>query len=127
MKKIVLLFVIVSMLMVGCGSDTAGILSATAPTASNGVVTTTATYTPSSGPAISGQTINFRWYTVGVTSKTQSVELISSGHTDSTGTVTSQYIFDPTVTRTESFIVYVIASTGGLSNIEGWQSVVVAP
>jgi hypothetical protein len=127
MKKLVLLFVLMSMLIVGCGSETSGTLSVSTPTASNGVVTAIATFTPSNGTALPGQEINFRWYTVGVNTKTQSTESSKSGHTDNAGTVTSQFTFDPTVARTESFNVYVIASTGGLTNKEGWQSVTVAP
>lgn len=127
MKKLLLLSIVLFLSMFGCGSDTSGTLSVSAPTASNGIVTATATFTPSSGSALPGQSINFRWYTVGVTTKTQSKELTISGHTDNTGTVTSQYSFPGNVTRTESFIVYVIAFTDGLTNKEGWQSVQVDP
>jgi len=111
--------------MFGCGSGTSGSLSVSAPASSGGIVTATATFTPSSGTALPGQNINFRWYTVGLTSKIQSAEISTSGHTDINGVVTSQFIL-PFV-RTESFLVYVIASTDGLTNKEGWQSVQVDP
>lgn len=111
--------------MFGCGSETSGTLSVAAPTALNGVVTARATFTPSSGSVIPGQPINFRWYTVGVNSQAKSPEQATSGDTNNTGTVSSQLTLPPD--RTESFIVYVIASTGGLTNIEGWQSVLVIP
>lgn len=125
MKKLLFICIITSMWMFGCGNENSGTLSVTAPTASNGIVTAKAKFTPSSGTVLPNQPINFRWYTVGVTSKTQSSESITIGHTDNTGTVTSQ--FSLPVNRVESFIVYVIASTGDLTNIEGWQSVQVAP
>jgi hypothetical protein len=125
MKKLLLLCVMLSLWMFGCGNETSGTLSVSAPSANNGVVTARATFIPSNGTVIPGQPINFRWYTVGATSKTQSAELATSGHTDSTGTVTSQLTLP--ATRTESFIVYVTASTGDLTNIEGWQSVLVVP
>lgn len=124
MKKLLVVCVMLSLWMFGCGDETSGTLSVSAPTAANGVVTARATFA-SSGSIIPGQPINFRWYTVGVTSQTQSPEQVTSGHTDSTGTVTSQLTLPPA--RTESFIVYVIASTGDLTNLEGWQSVVVVP
>jgi len=123
MKKLLLLCVMLSMWMLGCGSDTSGTLSVSAPTSINGVVTATAKFIPSSGSVLPGQTISFRWYTVGVDTKTQSAELTITGHTDNTGAVTSQYTLP--VSRTESYIVYVIASTEGLTNMEGWQSVLV--
>lgn len=125
MKKIALLFVFMSMLIVGCGSETSGTLSVSSPSATNGIVTTTATFTPSSGSALPNQPIVFRWYTVGVNSKDQTLEQTTEGRTDNTGAVTSQ--FKPPVIRSESLIVYVIASTGGLTNKEGWQSVQVDP
>lgn len=125
MKKLLVVCVMLSLWMFGCGNETSGRLSVSAPIALNGVVTARATFTPSTGSIIPGQPINFRWYTVGVTSQTRSPEQATSGHTDDTGTVTSQLTL-PTV-RDESFIVYVIASTGDLTNIEGWQSVTVVP
>ena len=125
MKKILLLCAVMSMWMFGCGSETSGTLSVAAPTQSGGIVTARATFTPSSGSVIPNQPINFRWYTVGVTSQTKSSEQATSGHTDNAGTVTSQLTLLPA--RTESFIVYVIASTGDLTNIQGWQSVLVVP
>lgn len=125
MKKLLLFLLALSILLLACGDKTSGTLTASAPSASNGIVTTTAKYTPSTGTVLPGQVINFRWYTVGVTSKIKSAEIASSGHTDSTGSVISQYIL-PTI-RTESLIVYVIASTGDLTNAEGWQSVEVTP
>ena len=127
MKKILLLCLVLSCGFLGCGSvgGTSGTLSVTSPSAQNGIVTATATFVPSNGSALPGQDINFRWYTVGVTSKTQSAEKATTGHTDSGGSVTSQLTLP--VSRTESFIVYVIASTGGLTNKEGWQSVQVDP
>lgn len=128
MKKLVLICISLCFVLFGCGSgslSTSGTLSVTAPKASNGVVTATATFSPSTGSALPGQAIDFRWYTVGVTSKTQSVESTTPGTTDKAGTVTLSYTLP--VTRSESIIVYVIATTGGLSNKEGWQSVVVTP
>ena len=127
MKKILLLCVVLSIWMFGCGSGggTSGTLSVSAPTSSNGVVFATAKFTPSSGSALPGQAIDFRWYTVGVTTKTQTPEFPITGYTDNTGSVPSNYTLP--VSRTESYIVYVIASTQGLTNIEGWQSVTVAP
>lgn len=125
MKSLLLCLTLLCVLMFGCGSQNSGSLSVSSPSASNGIVTVTATYTPSTGLALSGQTISFRWYTVGVTSKSQSSELATSGTTDSSGAVTSQFIL-PAI-RSESLVVYVIASTGDLTNKEGWQSIVVAP
>ena len=130
MKKLLLLCVLFSLGFYGCGSDsssTSGSLSVSAPTASNGVVTAVATFSPSSGSALPGQEINFRWYTVSVsvTTKIQSSETPASGKTDKNGIVTSQFTLP--VNRSESYIVYVIASTSGLTNKEGWQSVMVAP
>lgn len=124
MKKLIVLCVMLAMWMFGCGSETSGTLSVSSLTATNGTVTARAKFTPSSGSTIPGQPINFRWYTVGVTSKVQSPELSTTGHTDSTGTVSSQLTLP--ISRTESFYVYVIASTGDLTNIEGWQSVLVS-
>jgi|SRR6185369_13284401 len=125
MKKLFLLCALLCLWISGCGSENSGTLSVSAPSAINGIVTATAKFTPSSGTALPGQPINFRWYAVGVTSKTQTPELTATGHTDNTGTATSQYKL-PTV-RIESYIVYVIASTGDLTNIEGLQSVQVEP
>ena len=125
MKKLLLLCMVLSMWMFGCGSETSGTLSVAAPTQSGGIVTARATFTPSSGSALPGQAINFRWYTVGVDTKTQSPELTKTEHTGNTGAVTSQLTLP--VGRTESFTVYVIASTGDLINKEGWQSVLVVP
>jgi hypothetical protein len=125
MKKLLLLCVVLSIWMFGCGSGTSGTLSVSVPTSNNGIVFASAQFTPSSGSALPGQAVNFRWYTVGVTTKTQSPELAITGHTDNTGAVTSQYTLP--VIRTESYIVYVIASTEGLTNKEGWQSVQVDP
>lgn len=123
MKKLLVVCVMLSLWMFGCGDETSGTLSVSAPTVNGDHVIARATFTPSNGSAIPGQPINFRWYTVGLTSQTQSPEQATSGHTDSTGSVTSDLTLP--VTRTESFRVYVIASTGDLTNIEGWQSVVV--
>ena len=125
MKKLLVLSLLLSIFIMSCGSDTSGSLSVAAPTVSNGVVTAIAKYTPASGSALSGQSINFRWYTVGVTSKSKSAEIATSGHTDNSGSVNSQFTLP--VNRTESIIVYVIATTGDLTNIEGWQSVQVDP
>lgn len=127
MKKILLLGMLLSLGMFGCGSvgENSGTLSVSAPVNSNGIVTATATYTPSTGTALLNTVINFRWYTVGVTSKIKSAEASTGGHSDSAGTVTSQYTLP--VIRNESLIVYVIASTGDLTNKEGWQSVQVGP
>ena len=125
MKKLLLLCVVLSIWMFGCGSGTSGTLSVSAPTSKNGIVFASAKFTPSSGSALPGQAIDFRWYTVGVNTKTQSSELAITGHTDNTGAVSSQYTLP--VIRTESYIVYVIASTEGLTNKEGWQSVQVDP
>lgn len=125
MKKIMLLCVLFSLFLFGCGTENSGTLTVSAPAASGDKVTATATYTPASGSALPGQMINFRWYTVGVATKTQSAEIASSGKTDSSGVAFSQLTL-PAV-RTESFVVYVIASTGEIINSEGWQSVIVAP
>ncbi len=125
MKKLLLLCVIMSACLFGCGSESSGTLTVTSPTSSNGVVTAVAKFTPSSGVALPGQVIAFRWYTVGVTSKITSAESPASGNTDSTGSVTSQFTLPGS--RSESYNVYVIASTGGLTNKEGWQSVTVVP
>lgn len=125
MRNVFLLCVLLCVSMFGCGSENSGTLSVTTPSASSNIVTATATFTPSSGSALPGQVISFRWYTVGVTTKTQSAELTTSGSTDSSGAVTSQFTLP--IIRSESFVVYVIASTGSLTNKEGWQSVEVAP
>lgn len=132
MKKLLVLCFILSLGLFACGSgsgggalSTAGSLSVAAPTTSNGIVTATATFSPSVGTALPGQAIDFDWYTVGVTSKTKSNVITSKGYTDKSGVVTSQYTLPPA--RTESFFVYVKASTGGLTNKEGWQSVQVDP
>jgi len=111
--------------MFGCGSESSGSLSVAAPKASNGVVTAIATFTPSSGTALSGQGIKFRWYTVGATSKTLSPETLVTSYTDKSGSATSQFTLP--VNRLEDYIVYTISSTGDLTNKEGWQSVNVAP
>jgi hypothetical protein len=123
MKKLLLLCVIMSVCLFGCGSETSGTLTVSAPTSSNGVVTAVAKFTPSSGAALQGQDIDFRWYTVGVDSKVKSAESSKPGKTDSTGSVTSQFTLP--ASRSEDYNVYVIASTGGLTNKEGWQSVTV--
>lgn len=127
MKKILLLCLVLCMGMFGCGgvSENSGTLSVSAPVNSNGVVTATATFTPSNRTALPNTPIALRWYTVGVTSKIRSAETSSTGHTDNTGTVTSQFTLP--VIRDESLVVYVIASTGDLTNKEGWQSVQVDP
>lgn len=125
MKKFFLLGLLLLVLVTGCGSGTSGILSATAPTVGvgNGIVTSTATFKPATGTALPGQAIEFRWYSVGVDSKTKSTETVSTGYTNSDGAVTST--LNLPVDRTESLLVYVIASTGSLTNTEGWQSVLV--
>ena len=125
MKKIFLLCVVLSLGIFGCGSETSGNLSVSAPVQSGDYVKATATYTPSSGSALSGQEINFRWYTVGVTTKTKAPEILVTGFTNTSGVVISQFLL-PTV-RSESVTVYVTASTGGLTNSEGWQTITVAP
>jgi hypothetical protein len=125
MKKIFLLCVLLSLGIFGCGSETSGNLSVPVPVQSGDYVKATATYTPSSGSALSGQEINFRWYTVGVTTKTRTQEVLATGSTNPSGTVISQYLL-PAV-RSESITVYVTASTGGLTNSEGWQTITVAP
>jgi hypothetical protein len=125
MKKLLMLCVVLSLWMFGCGSETSGSLSVTAPSSSDGIVTATATFTPASGSALPGQHITFRWYTVVLGSSTQSPELSETKSTDNTGAATSQLTLP--VGRTDTFTVYVIASTGGLVNKEGWQSVLVTP
>src|ERR1700681_1244535 len=119
MKKLLLLCVVLSMWLFGCGSDneTSGTLSVSAPTSSGGIVTATATFTPSSGSALPGQPINFRWYTVVVGTTTQSPESTDTKPTGNTGAATSQITLP--AGRTVSYTVYVIASTGGLTNKEG--------
>ncbi|HIJ94697.1 MAG TPA: hypothetical protein HPP94_02955 [Desulfuromonadales bacterium] len=105
--------------------STLGSLSLSAPAQTGDIVKTTATYKPASGSALPGQVIDFRWYTVGVSTKMQTPEVTTSGSTNSSGVVVSQYTLP--VVRSESYTVYVIATTGGLTNSEGWQSVTVAP
>jgi hypothetical protein len=130
MKKLLLLCVVISLGIMGCGSEngstyTSGSLSVSAPVQAGDYVKATATYIPSSGPALPGQEINFQWYTVGVTTKTQTPIVPASGSTNSSGTVISQYKL-PAI-RSESVRVYVTAFTGGLTNTEGWQSITVVP
>jgi hypothetical protein len=125
MKKLVLLCIILSVWMFGCGSETSGSLSVSAPAADNGVVTATATFKPSSGSALPGQPIYFRWYAVGKTSGIKTPELSQTVNTDNNGAATSQYLLPSS--RSESYIVYVIATTGDLTNIEGMQTVQVDP
>jgi hypothetical protein len=127
MKKILLMLcVLLSLWIFGCGNpENSGTLLVSAPTASKGIVSATATFVPSTGTALPNQAINFRWYTEGVTSKIRSNEIQSTGRTDNNGSVTSQYTLS--VNRDESLNVYVIASTGDLTNKEGWQSVQVDP
>jgi hypothetical protein len=125
MKKLFILCVVLSIWMFGCGSENSGKLSVSAPTASNGIVTATAKFAPTSGTALPGQPINFSWHAVGMTSKTQTPEITTTVHTDDVGTATSQYKLP--ASRTESYIVYVSASTGDLTNIEGMQSIQVDP
>lgn len=127
MKKLLLLFVLLSIGLFGCGDspENSGTLSVSSPSANNGIVTATAAFIPSAGSVLPNQAINFRWYTVGVTSKVKSMEIATTGYTDNNGTVTSQYTLS--VNRDENIIVYVIASTGDLTNKEGWQSVQVDP
>jgi hypothetical protein len=111
--------------MIGCGSETSGTLKLSAPTSNGGVVTATAQYTSGAGLALPGQEINFRWYTVGDTTKVKTAEVAVVAHTDSTGIASAQYTLP--ATRTESLNVYVIASTGEITDIQGWQSVLVLP
>lgn|SRR6266568_8345114 len=125
MKKLLLLCVMSGLWMFGCGSETSGSLSVSSPSSNGGIVTATAKFTPSSGSPLPGQQITFRWYTVVLGSSTQSPELSETKSTDNTGAATSQLTLP--VGRTDTFTVYVIASTGGLVNKEGWQSVLVAP
>lgn len=126
MKKLFILCLLSCISMIGCGSDSSGFLSVSAPTEAGGIVTATASYSASAANtsnACTGQAINFRWYTVGETTKVKTAEVSVVGHTDSGCTATAQYTL-PT-TRTENLYVYVIASTGDMNNIEGWQSVLV--
>lgn len=125
MKKILLLCLVLSMGMFGCGNETSGTLSVSALSSSGGVVSTKAKFTPSSGSVLPGQVIDFRWYTVGATTNVRTSDQLTSGKTDSTGTVSSSYTL-PTG-RAESVYVFVSASTGDLTNIEGIQSVLVLP
>lgn len=125
MKKILLLCLVLSLGMFGCGNETSGTLSVSAPVPNGVGVSTKAKFTPSSGSVLPGQVIDFRWYTVGATTNIRTTELLTSGKTDSTGTVSSSYNL-PTG-RTESVYVCVSASTGDLTNIEGILSVLVAP
>ena len=127
MKKLLFLCMVLSLCIFGCGSGsgTSGSLSVSAPAASGGVVTAIAKFTPASGSALPGQIINFRWYTVGVNTKTQSTEVTKDYPTDGNGSATGQFTLNNN--RTESYNVYCIASTDGLTNKEGWQSVLVSP
>lgn len=125
MKKFLLVCVLSGIWLTGCGSESSGTLSVASPSASNGVVTATATLTRSSGTTLSGQTINFVWYTVGVTSKNQTAEQTVSAKTNNSGVASSQLTLAPN--RTESLYVYVKATAGDLTNIQGWQSVTVTP
>gem|GEM_PF-4327708 len=111
----------------GCGSvgENSGTLSATAPANNNGVVTAVATFTPSNRAVLPNTPINFRWYTVGVTSKAKSAETSTKSYSDASGIATFQVTLP--VVRDESLIFYVMASTGDLINVEGWQSVQVDP
>lgn len=121
MKKVFLLICSLCLLLGGCGSETSGTLSVTAPSYMNGIVTAIATFTPSSGTALPGQEISFRYYTVGLVTKTQSAESSIVGETDGSGRA---FVSIPLpLNRTESLYVYVLASTQGLKNKEGWQSV----
>lgn len=106
----------------GCGSgsgSTSGDITLAEPAASNGVVTASATYTPSGGTVLPGQEIVFSWYTVGKTTSNRQDYGTSKSYTNSSGGATSQLIL-PTP-RTEIFIAYVKADTGGLTS--GWKSV----
>ena len=125
MKKLLLLCFVLCIGLFGCGNETSGTLSLSAPASNGGVVTTKAKFTPTSGSVLPNQDIYFKWYTVGVTSNDRTSDLLTSGKTDSTGTVSSSYTL-PTA-RTESVYVFVSASTGDLTNIEGIQSVLVVP
>lgn len=127
MKKILLLCLLLSMGMVGCGnvSENSGTLSMSAPVNSDGVVTAIATFTPSVGTALNNTPIVFRWYTVGVDSTIRSKEVSITGRTDSAGTATSWITLPDN--RDERLRVYVIASTGDLTNKEGLQLVQVDP
>ncbi|MDD2852564.1 MAG: hypothetical protein PHY09_11810 [Desulfuromonadaceae bacterium] len=123
MKKIFLLFALMTFVLPGCGSDgNSGTLSVSAPTASNGIVSAVATYTPATGVAMTGLKINFTWRTYDLGTKTYSSNISDSSETNNKGVALGQFRLND---MTKNLIVYVIASTGDLTNSEGWRSVTV--
>lgn len=116
LKRIICAVFIVSgvaICLAGCGNETSGSITLTSPTYANGVVTTSAKYTPASGSALSHQKIIFYWRTVGKTSKVVVDYPSTDSYTDSSGAASSDlYLPSP---RTEDYIIYVKASTGDLT------------
>jgi hypothetical protein len=128
MNKLLLLCAIIFVAMAGCGSSdgTSGSLSLADPTvdSTKSIVSVTATYTPASGKTlISGQEVNFTWWTIGATSKTQSPSVTANGSIDGSGSARSQLTLP--LDRTESLNVFVNAKIGGVSS--DTKSIQVAP
>lgn len=123
MKKLVMLILMMSALMFGCGSETSGSISLSSPTNSGGVVTAEATYTPSSRPALTNQRITFYWYTVGLTSNVTINYPSKDSYTNGNGMALSELTLP--YPRTETLRVYVKAGTGDL--VSSTQFVDVAP
>lgn len=117
----VLLLVSVA-LLAGCGSgsfSTSGSIVLATPTASNGVVTALATYAPVTGTTLAGQEVFFAWYIVGKSSGNKTDFPTVKSTTNSSGLAQAQLTLN--APRSEIYIAYVKAETGGLSS--GWQSV----
>jgi len=113
MKKLLMLFVFMSLLIVGCGSETSGSISLGSLTNSGDVVTATAAYSPSSGSALTNQKITFYWRTVDLTSNITVDYPPEDASTDSTGSALSELRLPSP--RSETMRVYVKAATGDLT------------
>ena len=100
--------------LVGCGTENSGSILLSPPTNINGVVTTTATYTPSSGSVLPNQKITFYWRTVGQTSNISVDYPPSDSYSDSTGRARSELTLPSP--RSEALSVYVRAGTGDLTS-----------
>ena len=122
LKHIVYVLLILSgfaISLAGCGSDTSGSISLGSLTNSGDVVTATATYSPSSGSALTNQKITFYWRTVGLTTNITVDYPPEDASTDSTGSALSELRLPSP--RSETMRVYVKAATGDLTT--GSQSV----
>lgn len=110
--SVILLFFVLAFSLVGCGSDNSGSISLGSLTRSGEYITTTAKYTPSSGPVLPNQEITFYWRTVGLDTNTTKDYPPEVAYTDGTGTALSTFKLPSP--WTETLRVYVKAGTGDL-------------